>query len=160
MGQADAYYFDEGAELSKELDHLSEGLRREGLVCAIGLLLVIVLTATYVSAFRRISLVAGDVLIWSVVLATFAELVAVARFESTRKRSEAVEGALSDWLQLAARGSAWEELGSGVTKFRLSIREAGLSRELPFVPNRVGPGLYAVASLVFAFVALLRYGTI
>ncbi|HXQ72190.1 MAG TPA: hypothetical protein VN844_16965 [Pyrinomonadaceae bacterium] len=87
-------------------------------------------------------------------IATLIAVVAIVRYETLRKRGDALFEEISDELQWNLRQNVTETIARERPELnaRVALRSFARATDLPLIPGRYGPVIYVAINLVILFV--------
>jgi hypothetical protein len=88
-------------------------------------------------------------------IATITALVAIVRYDTLRKRGDALFEEISDELQWNIRRNATETIARERPELnaRVALRSFARATDLPLIPGKYGPGIYATINFVVLFLS-------
>jgi hypothetical protein len=88
-------------------------------------------------------------------IATVTALVAIVRYDNLRKRGDALFEEISDELQWNVRQNLTETIARERPELnaRVALRSFARATDLPLIPGKYGPGIYATINFVILFLS-------
>jgi hypothetical protein len=88
-------------------------------------------------------------------IVTVTALVAIVRYDSLRKRGDALFEEISDELQWNVRQNLTETIARERPELnaRVALRSFARATDLPLIPGKYGPGIYATINFVILFLS-------